>query len=85
MAPLPRIKRLSTCRIHTAVESPSKVMALVMDNTVLHLYRPGASVCPLRMPAWKFNESGPKREATSVYAISMSLIAVVSLAGVGGS
>jgi len=77
------LKVPGTCKIQTSVGLPSKVIVSVIVTGVVHLYRPGERVSPLRLPASRLTKSGFGRVAASTYAASMSRTALVKTPGVG--
>eukprot|EP00964_Phaeocystis_antarctica_P014309 scaffold7885_cov69-Phaeocystis_antarctica.AAC.1 len=85
IAPAPTIRSPVICRIQTsvAVAVPLNVREEVKPTLEPHLYSPGARVIPSMVPAPRSSSSGFTLPAASVYAVSMSLMAVVILDGVG--
>jgi hypothetical protein len=69
--------------IQTPLLPPFKIKSVGIVTVELHLYRPGASVMPLRMPPPSSVKSGFARLAAFTYAACMSLTAVVNIVGVG--
>src|ERR1035437_2471438 len=69
----------------TSLALPESVTSVGIVKPVLHLYKPGASVIPPIFPAPSSVAVGFVIPAPVVYAVSISLIAVVILAGVGSA
>ena len=90
IAPEPTVRSPEICRIHTAPasESPEALVPLnvrdeVNPTLVPHLYNPGERMWFSVFPAPSSISSVVGLPAASVYAIAMSLMAVVILDGVG--
>src|SRR5450759_2815731 len=84
MAALFTVRSCAIWKIQTSFAPPARVTpAFVIKTPVLHLYRPGGSVCPLISPAYNSVAVGFVLPAASVNAVSMSLTAVVSIELVG--
>jgi len=85
-APLPTMTLPVTLKMKTSEEEPLMVMppAAVKETSLYHPCTPAVKVWPVMRPAMRLRFAGAiSREAASVYAVSPSLTAVDSMAGVG--
>src|SRR4028119_2238012 len=72
-----------TWNIKMSVELPLMVIFVGIVTALVHLYSPAVSVLPPIFPAPRFKKLGLRRPAASLYAVLISLTAVVNLDAAG--